>query len=331
MKQTSIKEFKNKRILITGGTGTFGKAFLNFLYSLKSNQPKKIYLYARDEHKFHDLENSNLLSKNTGLLIGDVRDQKRLELATSGIDIVVHAAALKHVPYAEYNPMEAVSTNIVGSNNLINACIKNNIKKCMLVSTDKAVNPINLYGSTKLCAEKLFIASNNVAAGKTKFSVVRYGNVVGSRGSLIEKLKIAKKNNQKSFDLTHEEMTRFWITINDAVKFVGYSIEKMEGGEVFVPKMKSMKIIDCIKLFLPNSKLNNIGIRPGEKIHEKLIHGETKNVYDCGKFYMILPEFKFWTRKKHKLLGKKLNDKFEYSSDNNSSWIKDNQLLKTEL
>ena len=289
--------FKQKKILITGGTGTFGKAFLKYLYSLKSNMPKKIVLYARDEHKFNDMINAGLIKTNTRLLIGDIRDQKRLELATNGIDIVIHAAALKHVIFAEYNPMEAVSTNINGSNNLVNACIKNKVKKCMLVSTDKAVNPINLYGSTKLCAEKIFVASNNISAGNTKFSIVRYGNVLGSRGSLIEKLKIAKKNNDKKFNLTHEDMTRFWIKIEDAVNFVAHSIQKMEGGEIFVPKMKSMKIIDCIKTILPKIKINKIGILPGEKIHEKLIHEETKNIFDCKNHFIILPEFKFWTKK----------------------------------
>lgn len=323
--------FKGKKILITGGTGTFGRAFLKSLYDLKKNMPKKIVLYARDEHKFNDMINAGLIKSNTRLLIGDVRDQKRLELATNGIDIVIHAAALKHVIFAEYNPMEAVSTNIYGSNNLVNACIKNNVKKCMLVSTDKAVNPINLYGSTKLCAEKIFIASNSLSAGKTKFSIVRYGNVLGSRGSLIEKLKIAKKNNQKKFNLTHEEMTRFWIKIEDAVKFVSKSIEKMEGGEIFVPKMKSMKIIDCIKTILPRAKIIKIGILPGEKIHEKLIHEETKNIFDCKNHFIILPEFKFWTKKKYKINGKKINRAFEYSSNTNKAWIKGNELAKKIL
>ena len=322
------KEFKNKKILITGGTGTFGRAFLKYLQNLKSDKPKKIVIYARDEHKFNDMINANLIKKNTRLFIGDVRDEKRLELATNGIDIVIHAAALKHVIFAEYNPMEAISTNIFGSNNLINVCIKNKVKRCVLVSTDKAVNPINLYGSTKLCAEKVFISSNSISAGKTKFSIVRYGNVLGSRGSLIEKLKIAKKEGQKIFDLTHEDMTRFWITIEDAVKFVSDCINKMEGGEVFVPKMKSMKIIDCIKTILPDVKLNRIGIKPGEKIHEKLIHEETKNIYDCGKFYTILPEFKFWTRKKYKIKGKKIKDFFEYSSNKNKDWIKGKELKR---
>ena len=323
-----MKEFKNKKILITGGTGTFGKAFINYLNNLKSYQPSKISIYARDEHKFHDLKNSNLLKSNARLLIGDVRDDKRLELATSEIDIVVHAAALKHVNFAEYNPMEAISTNIIGSNNLINACIKNKVKKCMLVSTDKAVNPINLYGSTKLCAEKIFIASNNISAGKTKFSVVRYGNVLGSRGSLVEKLKTAKMNMNKNFDLTDKEMTRFWITIEEAVNFVGNSIMNMQGGEILIPKMKSMKIIECIKAFLPDAKINNIGIQPGEKVHEKLIHEETKNVYDCGKSYIILPEFKFWTKKKYIINGKKVDQNFEYSSNTNKDWLKGKQFLK---
>lgn len=275
--------------------------------------------------------NAGLIEKNVRLFIGDVRDLKRLELATTGVDIAVHAAALKHVIFAEYNPMEAISTNIYGSNNLISACIKNKVKKCMLVSTDKAVNPINLYGSTKLCAEKIFVASNNISAGMTKFSVVRYGNVLGSRGSLVEKLKIAKKDNKKVFNLTHEKMTRFWITIEEAVKFVGRSISKMDGGEIFVPKMKSMKIIDCIKTILPKAKIIKIGILPGEKIHETLIHLETKNTFDCGNHFVILPEFKFWTKKKYKIIGKKIIRDFEYSSNTNKFWIKGNELAKKIL
>ena len=320
--------FKNKVVLITGGTGTFGRAFLKYLQSLKSNKPKKIIIYARDEHKFNDMLNANLIGNNVRLFIGDVRDLKRLELATSGVDIAVHAAALKHVIFAEYNPMEAISTNIYGSNNLINACIKNKVKKCILVSTDKAVNPINLYGSTKLCAEKIFVSSNNISAGKTNFSIVRYGNVLGSRGSLIEKLKIAKSKNLKVFDLTHKDMTRFWITIESAVEFVYNCINSMQGGEIFVPKMKSMKITDCIRTVIPNVKMKNIGIKPGEKIHEKLIHEETKNVYDCGKYFTILPEFKFWTKKKYSIKGKKIIGKFEYSSNLNKQWIKGKELAR---
>ena len=320
--------FKNKVVLITGGTGTFGRAFLKHLQNLKSNKPKKIIIYARDEHKFNDMLNANLIGNNVRLFIGDVRDLKRLELATSGVDIAVHAAALKHVIFAEYNPMEAISTNIYGSNNLINACIKNKVKKCILVSTDKAVNPINLYGSTKLCAEKIFVSSNNISAGKTNFSIVRYGNVLGSRGSLIEKLKIAKSKNLKVFDLTHKDMTRFWITIESAVEFVYNCINSMQGGEIFVPKMKSMKITDCIRTVIPNVKMKHIGIKPGEKIHEKLIHEETKNVFDCGKYFTILPEFKFWTKKKYNIKGKKIIGKFEYSSNLNKQWIKGKELAR---
>ena len=182
-----------------------------------------------------------------------------------------------------------------------------------------------------MCAEKIFVASNNISAGKTKFSVVRYGNVLGSRGSLIEKLKNAKSLKKKIFDLTDKDMTRFWITIEEAVKFVGQSISKMEGGEIFVPKMKSMKIIDCIKSILPNVKIRNVGIRPGEKIHEVLIHKETKNVIDCQNHYIILPEFKFWTKKKYKFIGKYTKDNFEYSSNTNKDWIKGKQLLRTIL
>ena len=239
--------FKNKSFLITGGTGTFGKEALKFLSKKKG--VKKIVLFARDEHKFHDLERFNNLPKNVRLFIGDVRDENRIDIALKDIDYVLHAAALKHVPYAEYNPSECINTNIAGTNNVINACIRNKVKKCVLVSTDKAVNPINLYGATKLCCEKNFIASNNYSINSTSFLVTRYGNVVGSRGSLIEKLIEAKKNNYKEFNITDKNMTRFWIDISDGVKFVFNCLEQSQGGEIFVPKMKSMKILDCIRAF----------------------------------------------------------------------------------
>ena len=287
--------FKNKSFLITGGTGTFGKEALKFLS--KKTGVKKIVLFARDEHKFHDLERFNNLPKNVRLFIGDVRDENRIDIALKDIDYVLHAAALKHVPYAEYNPSECINTNIAGTNNVINACIRNKVKKCVLVSTDKAVNPINLYGATKLCCEKNFIASNNYSINSTSFLVTRYGNVVGSRGSLIEKLIEAKKNNYKEFNITDKNMTRFWIDISDGVKFVFNCLEQSQGGEIFVPKMKSMKILDCIKSFLPSAKINEIGVRPGEKIDEVLITKDNKNVYELKDYFVILPEFKFWTKK----------------------------------
>ena len=287
--------FKNKSFLINGGTGTFGKEALKFLS--KKTGVKKIVLFARDEHKFHDLERFNNLPKNVRLFIGDVRDENRIDIALKDIDYVLHAAALKHVPYAEYNPSECINTNIAGTNNVINACIRNKVKKCVLVSTDKAVNPINLYGATKLCCEKNFIASNNYSINSTSFLVTRYGNVVGSRGSLIEKLIEAKKNNYKEFNITDKNMTRFWIDISDGVKFVFNCLEQSQGGEIFVPKMKSMKILDCIKSFLPSAKINEIGVRPGEKIDEVLITKDNKNVYELKDYFVILPEFKFWTKK----------------------------------
>lgn len=318
--------FKNKSFLITGGTGTFGKEALKFLS--KKKDVKKIVLFARDEHKFHDLERFNNLPKNVRLFIGDVRDENRIDIALKDIDYVLHAAALKHVPYAEYNPSECISTNITGTNNVINACIRNKVKKCVLVSTDKAVNPINLYGATKLCCEKNFIASNNYSINSTSFLVTRYGNVVGSRGSLIEKLSEAKKNNFKEFNITDKNMTRFWIDISDGVKFVFNCLEQSQGGEIFVPKMKSMKIIDCIKSFLPLAKINEIGVRPGEKINEVLITKDNKNVYELKNHFVILPEFKFWTKKNYKLQSKSKKVSLDYDSLNNKEMISISQFKK---
>ena len=318
--------FKNKSFLITGGTGTFGKEALKFLSKKKG--VKKIVLFARDEHKFHDLERFNNLPKNVRLFIGDVRDESRIDIALKDIDYVLHAAALKHVPYAEYNPSECITTNIAGTNNIINACIRNKVKKCVLVSTDKAVNPINLYGATKLCCEKNFIASNNYSINSTSFLVTRYGNVVGSRGSLIEKLIEARKNNLKEFNITDKNMTRFWIDISDGVKFVFKCLEQSQGGEIFVPKMKSMKILDCIKSFLPSAKINEIGVRPGEKIDEVLITKDNKNVYELKDYFVILPEFKFWTKKNYKIQNKLKKVLLDYNSLNNKEMITISQFKK---
>ncbi len=318
--------FKNKSFLITGGTGTFGKEALKYL--VKKEGVKKIVLFARDEHKFHDLERFNKLPKNVRLFIGDVRDENRIDIALRDIDYVLHAAALKHVPYAEYNPSECIKTNITGSNNVINACIRNKVKKCVLVSTDKAVNPINLYGATKLCCEKNFIASNNYSINSTSFLVTRYGNVVGSRGSLIEKLIEAKKNKSKYFNITDKKMTRFWIDISEGVKFVFDCLQKSQGGEIFVPKMKSMRILDCIKNFLPSAKINEIGVRPGEKIDEVLITKDNKNVFEFNNHFVILPEFKFWTKKNYKFQSKGKKVSLDYSSLNNKEMITIDQFKK---
>ena len=320
-----MKEFKNKKILITGGTGTFGKAFINYLNNLGSNQPSKIYIYARDEHKFHDMQNTNLLRNNSRLLIGDIRDEKRLELATNGIDIVIHAAALKHVPFAEYNPMEAISTNVFGSNNLINACIKNKVKKCMLVSTDKAVNPINLYGGTKLLSDKLFVSANNYVGKKNiKFSVVRYGNVAGSRGSVIPIFKKISLNG-KYFPITDPKMTRFWITLSEGVNFVIKSFERMKGGEIFVPIIPSFKITDLAKAINPKNKIKIIGLRPGEKINELMCSSdEASQVIRFKDYFIILPSIKNFAPSRQNYLmnnlnqrGKFVKNNFEFSSGKN--------------
>ena len=261
---------KNKSILITGGTGSFGKNFIKYIYKKHKNL-KKIVVFSRDEWKQHELSNElKIEKKKIRFFLGDVRDSNRLITALKGIDIVIHAAALKQVPAAEYNPLEFIKTNISGANNVIEAALKNNVKKVIALSTDKAAAPINLYGATKLCSDKLFSSANLYkGSGKTIFSIVRYGNVFNSRGSVVPLfLKMKKKN---LFPVTHENMTRFNITLTESVKMVEWAINHAKGGEIFVPKLKSYKILDLAKVINPKAKINIIGIRPGEKIHEQMI------------------------------------------------------------
>jgi UDP-N-acetylglucosamine 4,6-dehydratase len=291
-KKSSIKNFfRDKTVLVTGGTGTFGHAFVARL--LKETEVKKIIVFSRDEFKQSQMQSSmSDPKKKLRFFIGDVRDLPRLERAFHGVDIVVHAAALKRVDAIEYNPLEAVKTNIIGSENVIDAALDNKVEKVLLISSDKAVQPINLYGATKLAAEKLFVAANAYRSleRNTVFGVVRYGNVVGSRGSFLELLK--KQRETGTITLTHEKMTRFWITIDEVMDVVLELLECMKGGEIFVPKMKNMPIYDVIRLLTPECEIKTVGIRPGEKLHEILItEHEAPRTKDIGSAYVIMPEF----------------------------------------
>jgi len=318
--------FKNKTILLTGGTGSFGNKFTEIM--LKKYNPKVIRIYSRDELKQWEMEKKFNYDKRLRFLIGDIRDSERLNRAMEGVDIVVHAAALKQVPACEYNPFEAVMTNIIGGQNIINAALNKNVDKVIAISTDKAVNPVNLYGATKMCMEKLFIAANNYrgATHKTKMSCARYGNVVGSRGSVVPVFK--KQKESGVLTITDERMTRFWLTLEQGVEFVIKCIEDMQGGEVFVPKIPSMKITELAKAIAPECKIKYTGIRPGEKIHECLLtEDEARHSLEYDKYYLILPEGPKWNFKLPKG-GKKLPFGFRYESGNNTWWLTKEEILK---
>lgn len=317
----------NKFILITGGTGSFGKKFLEIL--LKEYNVGRVVVYSRDELKQEEMR--SMLGFNDPRLryfIGDIRDKERLMRAMVGIDVVVHAAALKQVPALEYNPIEAVKTNIHGVENLINAAIDNRVKKVIGLSTDKAVNPINLYGATKLVGEKLLIQGNNYSSvDGAKFSVVRYGNVMGSRGSVIP-LFLHQKNNGV-ITVTDAEMTRFWITLEQGVRFVLKTIEIMAGGEIFVPKIPSMKILDLAKVIAPDAKIKTIGIRPGEKTHESLLgEDEAHNTYEYNHMFVVRP-VNLFREPKNTLWKKAKKTRLNaYSSNTNPKWLTVNELKK---
>ncbi|MBF7066752.1 UDP-N-acetylglucosamine 4,6-dehydratase (inverting) [Campylobacter volucris] len=324
--------FNGKSILITGGTGSFGKTYTKTL--LKKYKPKKIIIYSRDELKQFEMarEYSDSCMR---YFIGDVRDKERLSVAMKDVDFVIHAAAMKHVPIAEYNPMECIKTNINGAQNVIDACIENNVQKCIALSTDKACNPINLYGATKLASDKLFVAANNIAGSShTKFSVARYGNVVGSRGSVVPFFKKLIEHGVKELPITDERMTRFWISLEDGVNFVLNNFEIMHGGEVFVPKIPSMKIVDLAKTMAPNLKHKIIGIRAGEKLHEIMISSDDSHLtYEFKNYYAISPSIQFntidvdFSINAQNEKGKKVQDGFSYSSDNNTKWVSKEELL----
>lgn len=314
---TERYSLRNKVILVTGGTGSFGNAFV--AYALQHLHPRKIIVYSRDEFKQYEMA-KRFPEKNVRFFIGNVRDQDRLYRALTGVDVIVHAAALKQVPAAEYNPFEAVQTNIMGAQNVVNAAIDAGVKRVVALSTDKACNPVNLYGATKLCSDKLFIAGNAYAGGKdTRFAVVRYGNVLGSRGSVIPFFKECAKNGE--IPITDERMTRFWITLPQAVKLVVTALQDMQGGELFIPKIPSMKIIDLAEAIAPGCRHRVIGIRPGEKLHEMMIsRDDSRHLFASREFYIKLPDFPFWKMTTPKG-AKAVPEGFEYASDTNDRWL----------
>jgi len=320
----------NKTILITGGTGSFGKKFTERI--LKKYNPKKIIIYSRDEYKQYIMRQQFVkYDHKLRFFIGDVRDKERLHRAFDGVDVVIHSAALKHVPICEYDPLEAIKTNIEGAKNVIDAAIDRNVKKIIALSTDKAVNPVNLYGATKLVSDKLFVSAN-AYTGKKKitFSVVRYGNVSGSRGSVIPFFKTLIDKGEKILPITDMRMTRFWITLDQGVDLVFRAIKEAKGGEIYVSKIPSYKISDLAMAMLASAKLKEIGIREGEKLHEVMITPEdSRFTYDYKDHFIIYPNFDWWEQKKHfKKGGKKVKEGFRYSSDDNSEWLKIPKLVK---
>jgi UDP-N-acetylglucosamine 4,6-dehydratase len=327
--------FNNKVIFISGGTGSFGNNFVEIV--LKKFSPKKIIIYSRDEFKQFQMRQkfSSNKFKSLRFLLGDVRDLERLKMAMRGVDYVVHAAALKQVPAAEYNPMEYVKTNIYGAQNIIQASISENVKKVIALSTDKAANPINLYGATKLVSDKIFVAANNIVGNQNiSFSVVRYGNVVNSRGSVVEVFNNLIKNKKNFLPITDKEMTRFWITLEHGVNFVLKSFERMIGGEIFVPKIPSVRILDLAKAMAANYKIKFTGIRPGEKIHEIMCPNESHDLtIEFKDHYVICPSPQNVDKKKNFIInsigeiGKKVDSKFEYSSDKNN-FLSTKQILE---
>jgi UDP-N-acetylglucosamine 4,6-dehydratase len=317
-------DWSNKVVLVTGGTGSFGKKFCEVMQ--KEYHPAKLIIYSRDELKQHEMRVAGFNDPIYRYFIGDVRDVSRLRRAFKDVDIVVHAAALKQVPACEYNPMEAIKTNILGSGNVIEAALDLGVDKVLALSTDKAVNPVNLYGATKLAAEKLFIQSNAYAAGsQTRFSCVRYGNVVGSRGSVVPVFLKQRENGK--ITITDKRMTRFWISLEQGVRFVIRCIEEMRGGEVFVPKIPSMKVVDLAKVVAPNSKIEYIGIRPGEKLHEALIsEDEARTTVELDDMFVVQPAEAFWFGKYWQDKGKELPQGYQYTSNNNTEWLNVEQI-----
>jgi len=317
--------FNNKSILITGGTGSFGKKFIKIL--LDRYQPKKVIVFSRDELKQFEMQqifNSSAMR----YFIGDVRDEARLKQAMYGVDYVVHAAALKQVPAAEYNPMECIKTNINGAQNVINAAIECDVKKVIALSTDKAANPINLYGATKLASDKLFVAANNlVGERKTRFSVVRYGNVVGSRGSVVPFFKKLITDGATTLPVTHKDMTRFWLKLEDGVDFVLKNFSRMQGGETFILKIPSMRILDLVQAIAPRVKTEIIGIRPGEKLHEIMCPLDSYYLtLEFEDHYIIKPTINFsreidYTKNAIGEVGKLVIENFEYNSGTNPHFL----------
>lgn len=329
------KLLDNKTILITGGTGSFGKCFTK--YVLEHYNPKKVIIYSRDEFKQSVMQGQfSEYADKLRFFIGDVRDKERLYRAFEGVDYVIHAAALKQVPACEYNPNEAIKTNIHGAQNVIDAALDSNVKKVVALSTDKAVNPVNLYGGTKLVSDKLFIAANAYAGNKDiNFSIVRYGNVAGSRGSIIPVFHNIIKNGGKELPITDYRMTRFWISLTQGVELVVKALEEAKGGETFISRIPSFKITDLAEAMAPGMRTVEVGIRPGEKLHEVMITAEdSATTYEYEKNFIIYPQMFWQESKRPNPSGRKVEDGFYYSSGNNTEWLTVEQikeLLKTDL
>jgi UDP-N-acetylglucosamine 4,6-dehydratase len=316
--------WEKQTILVTGGTGSFGKHFCKVM--VERYHPRAIRIYSRDELKQHEMR-QRFGEEYLRYFIGDVRDADRLKRAMEGVDIVVHAAALKQVPACEYNPFEAVKTNIHGANNIIDAAINTGVKKVIALSTDKAVNPVNLYGATKLCAEKIFVQGNSYSGSRgTRFNCVRYGNVIGSRGSVVPLFKEQKIAGK--ITITDKRMTRFWLTLDQAVDLVIKAFCHMQGGEIFVPKIPSMKVVDLAKAIAPECEIEVIGIRPGEKLHEFLITEEDgRNTVAYNGMYVIMPNYSWWERQNYQT-GRKMPEGFVYTSNQNEEWLSVEDLKK---
>jgi UDP-N-acetylglucosamine 4,6-dehydratase len=312
-------------VLVTGGTGSFGRKFIEIM--LREYRPQKLIVFSRDELKQHEMRAAGLDHPSLRYFLGDVRDQQRLERAFSGVTVVVHTAALKQVPACEYNPFEAIQTNVNGGKNVIEAAINCGVRRIVSLSTDKAVNPINLYGATKLCAEKMFVQANAYAGAQdTRFSCARYGNVVGSRGSVIPIFMEQRARGRVA--ITDPRMTRFWITLDQGVRFVIRSIEQMHGGEIFVPKIPSMKLLDMAQAIAPDCQIDCVGIRPGEKLHEVLLsEDEARNAIEREDMFVIQPAQSWW-RKENWKNDASLPEGFRYSSDSNSQWLTAEDLYK---
>jgi UDP-N-acetylglucosamine 4,6-dehydratase (inverting) len=318
----------DKTILITGGTGSFGRKFTEIIF--QKYNPKKVVIFSRDEFKQSEMKKLFPPAKYPiRYFLGDIRDRYRLYRAFESVDYVIHAAALKQVPALEYNPTEAVRTNVDGANNIVDAAIDAGVKKVVALSTDKAVNPVNLYGATKLVSEKIFISGNAYAGNKVKFTIVRYGNVVGSRGSVVPLFLKLKSEGANEFPITDERMTRFWITLEQGVDLVFRALRQGQGGEIFIPKIPSMKVVDLAKAIKSDCKLRFVGIRPGEKVHETLVsEDESRTTKDIKDGYVILPQFldgsldKYY--KKYSLVGRD----FVYRSDNNQEWLTVEDLME---
>ena len=319
----NVIDLNGASVMVTGGTGSFGKRFIETIFKLYT--PRRVIVFSRDELKQTEMAQEFPAERYPAIryFIGDVRDERRLEMAMRGVDYVIHGAALKHVPVAEYNPFECIHTNVLGAENVVNAALRNNVRKVIALSTDKAANPSNLYGASKLASDKIFVAANNLAGTDgPRFAVVRYGNVVGSRGSVVPFFQKLLANGSDHLPITDARMTRFWITLQQGVNFVLSSMEMMHGGEVFVPKIPSMRIVDLARAMAPDMAHKIVGIRPGEKLHEVMItEDDARSTVEMADRYVIQPSFGWWSGANTSHPGTMVAEDFRYASDTNHEWL----------